>query len=52
MAWWLASAIAVVSGVGVVVVVSVGEMVMRVGVAVELLQLPRSTRPKTAIKVK
>jgi hypothetical protein len=52
MAWWVASAAVVVSGVGVVVAVSVGEIANGVGVAVGLLQLPRSTRPKTAIKVK
>jgi len=35
-----------------VVAVSVGEIAMGVGVAVGLLQLPKSTRPRTAIKVK
>jgi hypothetical protein len=52
MAWWLASATAVVSGVGVVVVVSVGEIPKGIDVAVGLLQLPKSTSPRTAIKVK
>lgn len=39
-------------GVRVVVAVSVGEIAVGVGVAVGLLQLPKSTIPRTAIKAK
>jgi hypothetical protein len=43
--------IAVVA-VGEMVAVSVGEIAVIVGVAVGLLQLPKSTRPRTTIKEK
>jgi hypothetical protein len=51
-AWSVAFATAVVSGVGVGVMVGVGEIAMGVGVVVGLLQLPKSTRPRTAVKAK